>query len=52
MFMMQAMNGTERGLDDGKQLFREADRRLTLKSVTKPEGSNFSVLEVVLKEES
>ncbi|KAK5095775.1 hypothetical protein LTS08_007909 [Lithohypha guttulata] len=52
MFMMQAMNGTERGLLEWKDLFKQTDQRLILKKMTKPEGSNLSVLEVVLGEES
>ena len=52
LFMMQAMNGLERDLDQWTKLLQQVDRRLTLKTVTKPEGSNLSILEVVLLKES
>ncbi|KAJ5698619.1 hypothetical protein N7462_000624 [Penicillium macrosclerotiorum] len=46
--MMQAFNSKERDLEDWKELFAAADRRLQLVKVSQPFGSAMSVLELVL----
>jgi 6-hydroxytryprostatin B O-methyltransferase len=50
LFMMQAMNGQERDIDQWKQLLADADPRLVIVGVRTPEGSGMSVLEVLLEQ--
>jgi 6-hydroxytryprostatin B O-methyltransferase len=50
--MLQLMNGAERDLRQWRSLLREADPRLEIVQVTKPEGSLLSLLEVKLKPKS
>jgi hypothetical protein len=46
--MVTMFHAKERSLNDWKALFTEADRRLTLQSVTTPAGSEMSVMELTL----
>jgi len=48
MEMMQTFNSKERGLDDWKELFAGASRKLSIVGVWKPEGSKMSIMEVEL----
>lgn len=48
LFMMQAMGGQERDLEQWKQLLQDADPRLRIVGVQKPAGSILSVIEVRL----
>ena len=46
--MMQMFNSKEREIDDWKGLYEQVDKRLVIKRVQKPFGSNMSVMEVGL----
>jgi 6-hydroxytryprostatin B O-methyltransferase len=48
--MRQVFNAKERGVDDWEALLREADSRLTLKTVRQPEGSNMCLLTISLQD--
>nr|XP_036575236.1 uncharacterized protein CTRU02_14772 [Colletotrichum truncatum]KAF6781780.1 hypothetical protein CTRU02_14772 [Colletotrichum truncatum] len=49
VFMLQAMNGMERSMEEWKRLFATVDQRLVVETVTTPLGSQLSIIEVVLK---
>jgi len=46
--MKQIQNGKERDLEDWKNLLEAADSRLRLLDVKQPEGSELSILTVVV----
>lgn len=52
MNMLSLFNSRERDSDDWHRLFSNADRRFVLESISKPSGSNLSVVSVVWKPES
>jgi 6-hydroxytryprostatin B O-methyltransferase len=49
--MMQVFNSLERGIEDWKQIFAEADPGLVVESVSHPPGSNLSLIELSLGSE-
>ncbi len=51
LFMMQAMGGQERDLQQWEALVRDADAKLRIVSVSKPEGSVLSVIDVRFEED-
>ncbi|KAL4885489.1 S-adenosyl-L-methionine-dependent methyltransferase [Aspergillus karnatakaensis] len=48
--MLTTFNARERPLADWEKLCADADQRLKLRSVSKPEGSNMSILEFVFED--
>ncbi len=48
LFMMQAMNGQERDIEQWRHLLKDADERLEIVAVRTPEGSGLSIIEVRL----
>ncbi|KAF4989101.1 hypothetical protein FGRMN_9343 [Fusarium graminum] len=48
--MRQVFNAKERGIDDWEALLRAADPRFVLESVRQPEGSNMSLLTIILRD--
>jgi 6-hydroxytryprostatin B O-methyltransferase len=48
--MLTTFNARERPLADWVKLCADADQRLKLRSVSKPEGSNMSILEFVFED--
>lgn len=49
MTMLQAFNSKERDLDDWKDLLAAADKRLQLRDVVQPFGSDMAVLNIELR---
>lgn len=50
--MITLLNAKERTLRDWTELFLKADPRLVISTVSKPTGSQTSIIEVVLKGQS
>ena len=51
MAMKQLLNAKERSAEDWTQLFYEADPRFKLVKISKPELSEFSIIEFCWKED-
>lgn len=47
MNMLTLFNTRERDSDGWRQLLSEADQRLVVKSITKPQGSNLSFIHII-----
>jgi 6-hydroxytryprostatin B O-methyltransferase len=48
--MMQVFNSSERSMEDWTELFENVDRRVKVKNLVQPQGSNMSVMELVLED--
>lgn len=48
--MMQVFNSSERSMEDWTELFENVDRRLKVKNLVQPQGSNMSVMELGLED--
>ena len=49
MIMAACFNSAERTKADWLRLFEEADKRFCLHNISKPEGSDMSIIEVLWK---
>jgi 6-hydroxytryprostatin B O-methyltransferase len=48
--MMQVFNSSERSMEDWTELFENVDKRLKVKNMVQPQGSNMSIMELVLED--